>query len=78
MKLYDLAKKIANFIWDFDPYNARDFYDSFGDAVSETLIGLSNDTQRNAIREFLCDIAIQENYEPEMALALAKEVARCR
>lgn len=75
MKLYDLAKKIANFIWDFDPYNARDFYDSFGDAVSETLIGLSNDAQRNAIREFLCDIAIQEDYEPEMALALAKEVS---
>lgn len=74
MKLYDLAKKIANFIWDFDPYNARDFYDSFGDAVSETLIGLSDRTQRESIREFLCDIAIQEDYEPEMALALAKEV----
>ena len=77
MKLYDLAKRIANFIWDFDPYNAKDYYSSFGDAVSETLIGLSNDTQRNAIREFLCDIAIQEDYEPEMALSLAREVARC-
>ncbi len=74
MKLYDLAKKVANFIWDFDPYNARDFYDSFGDAVSETLIGLSNDMQRNAIREFLCDIAI-EGFEPDMAMQLAKEVS---
>ena len=76
MKLYDLAKRIANFVWDFDPYNARDYYDSFGDAVSETLIGLSNATQRNAIREFLCDIAIHEDYEPEMALSLAREVAQ--
>ncbi len=75
MKLYNLAKKIANFIWDFDPYNARDFYDSFGDAVSETLIGLSDKVQRESIKEFLCDIAIQEDYEPEMALALAKEVS---
>lgn len=75
MKLYDLAKRIANFIWDFDPYNAKDYYSSFGDAVSETLIGLSNRTQREAIKEFLCDIAIQEDYEPEMALSLAREVS---
>lgn len=74
MKLYNLAKRIANFIWDFDPYNARDYYSSFGDAVSETLKSLADATQRETIREFLCDIAIQEDYEPEMALALAKEV----
>ena len=74
MALYNLAKKVANFIWDFDPYNAKDFYESFGEAVSETLIGLSNNTQRDAIREFLCDIA-NEGFEPEMALQLAREVA---
>lgn len=75
MKLYDLAMKVANFIWDYDPYNARDYYSSFGDAVSETLKSLADVTQRETIRVFLCDIAIQENYEPEMALALAKEVS---
>lgn len=74
MKLYDLAKRVANFIWDFDPYNAKDYYESFGEAVSETLIGLSNNTQRDAIHEFLCDIA-NEGFEPEMALQLAREVA---
>lgn len=74
MKLYDLAKQIANFVWDFDPYNAKDFYDSFGDAVSETLKSLADATQRNAIREFLCDIA-DEGFEPEMAMKLAREVS---
>lgn len=74
MRLYELAKRIANFVWDYDPYNARDYYESFGDAVSETLIGLSNVTQRNAIREFLCDIAT-EGFEPEMAMKLAREVS---
>lgn len=75
MKLYDLAKRVANFIWDYDPYNARDYYgDDFGKALFETLRGLNNVTQRETIRVFLCDIAIQENYEPEMALALAREV----
>lgn len=73
MKLYDLAKQIANFIWDFDPYNARDFYDSFGDAVSETLTGLSDKVQRESIKEFLCDIAT-EGFEPEIAMKLAREV----
>lgn len=74
MRLYELAKRVANFVWDFDPYNARDFYDSFGDAVSETLIGLSNATQRDAIHEFLIDLG-NEGFEPDMALQLAREVA---
>ena len=77
MKLYDLAKRVTNFIWDYDPYNARDYYgDDFGKALFETLRGLNNVTQRETIHEFLCDIAT-EGFEPEIALTLAKEVAQC-
>ena len=75
MKLYNLAKRIANFIWDYDPYNARDYYDSFGDAVSETLIGLSNDVQRQTIHEFLMDLIADGEVDVEYANILAREVA---
>ncbi len=72
--IYELAKRVANFIWDFDPYNAKDYYDSFGDAISETLKSLCNKEEKDSIREFLCDIA-NEGFEPEMALQLAREVS---
>jgi len=76
MNIYKLAKRVANFVWDFDPYNAMDFYDSFGDAVSETLIGLSDKTQRKAIYEFLLDIKDEvDGFDAEEAQKLAKEVA---
>lgn len=75
MKLYKLAKKVANFIWDFDPYNAKDYYDSFGDAVAETLIGLSSPTQRKAIYDFLLDIKAEVGGEDAIyAEKLAREV----
>ena len=75
MNIYKLAKKVANFIWDFDPYNAMDYYSSFGDAVSETLMGLSDKTQRKAIHEFLLDIKDEDGVDTEYATKLAKEVA---
>ncbi len=73
MKIYELAKRVANFVWDFDPYNARDIYDSFGEAVSETIIGLSSKVQRKGIALYLESI-IEENYETEYAKELLKEV----
>lgn len=71
MALYELAKKVANFAWDIDPYNARDCYDTFGEAVSETLIGLSNRIQRKAIYDWLLSVETETEY----ANVLAKEVA---
>ena len=73
MRIYELAKKIANFAWDFDPYNAKDIYDSFGEAVSETYIGLCNKTERKGISKYLKSI-IDEDYEVEYARELIKEV----
>ena len=73
MKIYELAKRVANFVWDFDPYNARDIYDSFGEAVTETYIGLCNKVDRKGIVEYLESI-ISENYEVSYARELIKEV----
>jgi len=73
MKIYELAKKVANFVWDFDPYNARDIYDSFGEAISETYIGLCNKADRKGIIEYLESI-ISENYEVSYARELIREV----
>ena len=73
MKIYELAKRVANFVWDFDPYNAKDIYDTFGEAVSETYIGLCNKTDRKGIIAWLESI-IDENYEVSYARELIKEV----
>lgn len=77
MKLYDLAKRVTNFIWDYDPYNARDYYgDDFGKAVFETLRSLNNVTQRQTIYEFLIDLVGEvSDLDAEYAQALAREVA---
>lgn len=73
MKIYELAHKVANFVWDFDPYNARDIYDSFGEAVTETYIGLCNKVDRKGIVEYLESI-IGEGYEVAYARKLIREV----
>ena len=70
MKLYDLAKRIANFVWDLDPYHARDCYTTFGEAVSETWMGLSDKARRVSIAQYLLECEI----ETEEAHRLAKEV----
>lgn len=77
MKLYELAKRIANFIWDFDPYNAMDYYESFGDAVSETVTSLCSKSERKTIMEFLADIAAEneETIDTDYANQLIREVA---
>lgn len=67
MKLYELAKRIANFVWDCDPYEARDNYDTIGELISETLIGLSNKPQRIAIANWLRDCETEPNYAKELA-----------
>ena len=73
MRIYELAHKVANFVWDFDPYNAKDYYDTFGEAVSETYIGLCNKTERKGIVEYL-ESVIDEGYEVAYAKKLLKEV----
>lgn len=73
MRIYELAKRIANFVWDFDPYNARDCYATFGEAVTETYIGLCNKVDRKGIANYLKSI-IDEDYEVEYARKLIKEV----
>lgn len=73
MKIYELAKRVANFVWDFDPYHAMDCYETFGEAVSETYIGLCNETERKGIIAYLESI-IDENYEVSYTRELIREV----
>jgi len=72
MKLYDLAKRVANFVWKngdwFD--EIRDLYDSLDELISETLIGLSDKVYCRAIIDWLNEC----ESEPEEAKRLAKEV----
>lgn len=57
MKLVNLAKKIANFVWDNgDWYEIMDTVSSLDELVTETIIGLSNKIDRRAIMESLMDI----------------------
>lgn len=73
MKIYNLAKRIANFVWDFDPYDSMDCYETFGETVSETYIGLCNKADRKGIIEYLESI-IDEDYEVSYARELIREV----
>ena len=70
MKLYELAKRIANFVWDIDPYEARDNYENIGELITETLIGLSSSRSKKAIHDYLMDCKTETEY----ANKLAKEV----
>jgi len=71
MRLYELAKRIANFVWENgDWFEIRDTYDTFGELVSETLIGLSDKVYCRAIIDWLNEC----ESEPEEAKRLAKEV----
>lgn len=73
MNLYKLAKKIANFAWDFDPYEARDNYETFGECMTETYLGLCNKADRKGIISWLENVIILD-YEPEYARQLIAEV----
>lgn len=74
MKFYELAKRVANFAWDFDPYHAKDCYGDFGEAVSCTMIGLCDTEKRKGILKWF-ESVIEEGYEPEYAQKLMAEVA---
>lgn len=73
MKIYKLAKKLANFVWDFDPYHAMDIYETFGECMTETYIGLCNKADRKGIIKWLESI-IDEDYEVSYARELIREV----
>lgn len=54
MTLYNLAKKIAEWVWNNgDRYELRDCYDSYEDFESETIMGMSNAEQRKGIAHYL-------------------------
>ena len=57
MALVNLAKKIAQFVWDNgDWYEIMDTVSSLDELISETIIGLSDRISRKAIMETLTDI----------------------
>lgn len=67
--MYTLAKKIANFIWDLDPYDLP--YDNIGELIAKTLQDLADKTKRETIIQWLTDCETDTDYASE----LAKEVA---
>jgi hypothetical protein len=68
--MYTLAKKIANFVWDLDPYEARDNYENIGELISETLKTLADKTKRTVIVDYLYECETETEY----AMELAREV----
>lgn len=57
MALVNLAKRIAQFVWDNgDWYEIMDTVSSLDELISETIIGLSDRMSREAIMETLTDI----------------------
>ena len=69
MHLFDLAKRIAKFVWaNGDWYELMDCYEDYTDFESETIMGLCDKHRRKSIAEFLCDM------DTENSISLAKEV----
>lgn len=69
MRLFDLAKRIAKFVWaNGDTYELRDWYDGYADFESETIIGLCDKHRRKSIADYLWDM------DTENSISLAKEV----
>lgn len=66
--MYTLAKKIANFIWDLDPYDLP--YDNVGELIAKTLQNLADKAKKEAIIKWLTGCEIDTDYARE----LAKEV----
>ena len=69
MKLLELATRIANFIWDLDPYDLP--FKNVGELIWQTIEDLNGDAA-GLIADFLNECET----EPEYAQTLAKEVER--
>lgn len=76
MEKYKLAKRIANFAWDFDPYGCMDEYRCIGELVRETLSGLFDKTYLSGLIDWLADIATDcdDTESAEYAKKLLAEV----
>ena len=78
MKIYELAKKISNFVWDVDIYEAKDQFGEggFGELVSETIMALSSKDRAKGIYKWLTEFASESRIpeDAEYALKLAREV----
>lgn len=78
MKIYELAKRVANFVWDADKYESYDQYGwgGFGELVSETIISLSTKHGAKALYDWLKEFAYESRIpeDTDYAEALAKEV----
>ena len=72
MRTNELAKRIANFIWDLDPYSCRSEYENIGELISRTWSGLSSKRTAKWIREYLLECDTEKEYARE----LAKEVEK--
>lgn len=57
MEKYKLAKRIANFAWDFDPYECMNQYSCIGELIRETLSGLFDKDYVHGLIDWLADIA---------------------
>ena len=71
MRLFDLAKRIAKFVWENgDWYELMDCYgnEGYAEFESETIIELCDKHRRKSIAEFLWDM------DTENSISLAKEV----
>ena len=69
MTLLELATRIANFIWDLDPYDLP--FDNIGELIWLTIEDLKGDAA-GLIADFLNECET----EPEYAKTLAKEVEK--
>ena len=76
MRLYELAKRLANFVWDVDPYEARNTFDTFGECLEEIFDNLRDKQQRKAICKWLREFAFESRIpeDAEYAKKLAREV----
>lgn len=64
MKLYKLAKRIANFMWDMDPYDMP--YDNVGELIAKTLQDLTDKAKRKAIIQWLTDCETETEYAQKL------------
>lgn len=57
MNKEELGREIAEFIWDFDLYGARDCFDTLAEMITETIRQLYVAAYRKAMAKDLKDIA---------------------
>lgn len=69
--MYELIVKIANLIWDEDPYESKDQYDTFPDFLKEMMDNIEDKGYVKSVHDRLVDCET----DPEYAQELAREVS---